>query len=100
MRACTARASGKRHADCLHGFRTGFPGMEWLFKDLRKHVLQDAPGQVVFLFNGGVDADDYGNVKGRSVCGLHAQGDLLARGDVVFRPRMEKVTSFSGAMRS
>ena len=76
------------------------PGQAALFEDLSEDVLQDAARQVVFLFNGRINADDDGHVKRLRVCGLHAQRDLLRGAMPLSSPRMEKVASFNGAMRS
>lgn len=44
------------------------PGQAALFEDLSEDVLQDAARQVVFLFNGRINADDDGHVKRLRVC--------------------------------
>ena len=42
-----------------------------LVEDLREHIGQDAAGAVVVNFDGGVDADDDGDVEGAAVGLVH-----------------------------
>ena len=71
-----------------------------LFEDLGKDILQDAARQIVFFFNRRINADDDRHVKRFRVCGLYAQGNLLARSDAVVQAQNGEGGVFNGAMRS